>query len=44
MKTMRDFDHIHNGKGIKRDNEKQPKEQYKKCKIDNCRYCGVAHG
>ena len=27
-----------------RDNKQQPKEQYKKLKRDNCKYCCTAHG
>ena len=41
---LRCCDHIQNGKKTERCNEQQPKEQYKKLMIDNCKYCGAAHG
>ena len=44
MKNVRDFDHIHSGMRTERDNEQQPKEQYKRHNIDYCKYCGLAHG
>ena len=43
MKTVKDFDHIHGGNRADRDNEQQPKEQYKKLRIDSCMYCGASH-
>ena len=37
------MNHIHSGKSTEIDNEQQPK-QYEKLKINNCKYCGAAHG
>ena len=44
MKNMKDFNHTHNGKRTETDDKQQPREQFKKPKIYNCKYYCAAHG
>ena len=43
INNVKDFNHINRGKRTKIDNKQQPREQSKKLKTDNCKYCGAAH-